>query len=358
MHAEGARDLVVWRLGRERTTMSKSHVQRPTTAFANVDFDRRGRQIGFVMFPHSPHDDAWGVTRVPIAVIANGDGPTVIIEGGNHGDEHEGPIAIGELARDLDPGEIQGRLILMPANNVPAVMASRRTSPIDGLNFNRTFPGDPAGTITQQISAYVADYIFPMGDAFLDLHSGGSSLDFIPSAIIEPTKDEALSKRNAAAARAFDAPCTVIVPNLGDQRTATATACRTGLITVGTELGGGGRVSSEALDVCRRGVRNVLAHLGLLEGEPPPATDTVKPMLELRGTSAYVYAPSEGILETFHALGSTVRADEPAGRIHRLWEPGHRPETIAYGCDGILFARRQPGRVKPGNCCLVVASPV
>ena len=81
-------------------------------------------------------------------------------------------------------------------------------------------------------------------------------------------------------------------------------------------------------------------------------------MLELRGTSAYVYAPCEDVHETFPALGSQVRADEPAGRIHRVWEPGHRPDTIAYGCDGILFARRQPGRVKPGNCCLVVASPV
>ena len=143
--------------------MSKGQANRPTTAFTTVDFDRQGRQIGFVMFPHSPHDDAWGVTRVPIAVIANGKGPTVIIEGGNHGDEHEGPIVIGELARELDPGKIQGRLILMPANSVDAVIASRRTSPVDGLNFNRTFPGDPAGTITQQISAYVADYDLPVG---------------------------------------------------------------------------------------------------------------------------------------------------------------------------------------------------
>jgi N2-acetyl-L-2,4-diaminobutanoate deacetylase len=331
---------------------------RPTTAFTNIDFDRQGRQIDFVMFPHSPDDDAWGVTRVPIAVIANGKGPTVIIEGGNHGDEHEGPIVIGELARDLDPGEIQGRLILMPANNVHAVIASRRTSPIDGLNFNRVFPGDPNGTITQQIAAYVADHILPMGEAFLDLHSGGSSLDFIPSAIIEPTKDEALAKRNAAAARAFGAPCTVVVANLGDQRTATAAACRAGLVTMGTELCGAGHVSSEALDLCRRGVRNVLKHLGLVEGAPQSGADSGKQILELRGTAAYVYAPCEGVLETFHPLGAMVRAGEPAGRIHRVWEPAHRPETIAYGCDGILFARRQPGRVRPGNCCLAVASPV
>jgi N2-acetyl-L-2,4-diaminobutanoate deacetylase len=337
--------------------MAKAQATRPTPAFTTIDFDRLGRQIGWVMFPHSPHDDAWGVTRVPIAVIANGKGPTIVIEGGNHGDEHEGPIVIGELARELDPGKIQGRLILMPANNVHAVIASRRTSPIDGLNFNRTFPGDPAGTITQQISAYVADTIFPMADAFLDLHSGGSSLDLIPSAVIEPTKDEALAKRNVAAARAFDAPCTVVIPNLGDQRTATAAACRAGLVTVGTELGGGGRVSSEGLDVCRRGVRNVLAHLGVLDGAPEPPTNVAKPVVELRGTAAYVYAPSEGVLETFHPLGSNVCAGEAAGRIHRVWEPGCNPEAIRYGCDGILIARRHPGRVNPGNCCVVVASP-
>jgi N2-acetyl-L-2,4-diaminobutanoate deacetylase len=338
--------------------MTKGQARRPTTAFTTIDFDKPGRQIGFVMFPHSPHDDAWGVTRVPIAVIANGKGPTVIIEGGNHGDEHEGPIVIGELARELDTSAIQGRLILMPANNVHAVIASRRTSPVDGLNFNRTFPGDPEGTITRQIAAYVADHIFPMGDAFLDLHSGGSSLDFVPAAIIEPTQDEALAKRNAAAARAFDAPYTVVIPNLGDQRTATATACRAGLVTVGTELSGAGRVSNEALEICRRGVRNLLAHLGLVEGAPPSAAVSAKQILELRGTTAYVYAPAEGVLETFHALGSNVRAGEPAGRIHRVWEPARQPETIAYACDGILFAKRQPGRVNPGNCCMAVASPV
>jgi hypothetical protein len=86
--------------------MRETHAKRCTAAFSDVDFDRRGRQIGFVMFLHSPHEDAWGVTRVPVAVIANGKGPIVIIEGGNHGDEHEGPIVIGEVARELDPGRI------------------------------------------------------------------------------------------------------------------------------------------------------------------------------------------------------------------------------------------------------------
>ena len=37
---------------------------RASSAFATVDLDRPGKQVGFVKIPHSPHDDAWGVTRV------------------------------------------------------------------------------------------------------------------------------------------------------------------------------------------------------------------------------------------------------------------------------------------------------
>ena len=40
-----------------------------------IDFERTGKQIGFVDIPHSPHEDAWGATRIPIAVIKNGAGP-------------------------------------------------------------------------------------------------------------------------------------------------------------------------------------------------------------------------------------------------------------------------------------------
>src|ERR671913_2398374 len=263
---------------------------RPSSAFVTVDFDKPGKQIGFLMIPHSPHEDAWGVTQVPLAVIANGRGPTVIIEGGNHGDEYEGPITIGELIRDLDPDEVQGRLIMMPANNVHAVRAGRRTSPIDGLNFNRSFPGDPRGSITEQIAAYVVDHVLPLGDAFLDLHSGGSSLDILPSAIVEPTDDPDLRRRNVAAVRAFGAPLTVVISNLGEPRTATAAACRAGLVTVGTEMAGGGCVSLDALDICRRGVRNVLAHLGVLDARYGQAEDRESMILELPGTSAYVFA--------------------------------------------------------------------
>lgn len=330
------------------------------TAHTAIDFGRNGKQSGFVDFPHSPHDDAWGATRVPISVIQNGSGPTAILLGGNHGDEYEGPIALGEIIRTLDPAQINGRIILLPALNTPAVLAGQRTSPVDGINLNRSFPGNEHGSISQQISNYVSDVLMPLGDAYLDLHSGGSSLNILPSAIIEPSSDPDLHQRNVAAVRAFGAPLTVVIDNLGEPRTSTATAVRAGLVTVGTEMAGAGTVSLDALDICRKGVRNVLSHLGILEGpkHQPPARQQDEIILRIPGHDGYVLATQNGVFEPFHGLGTQVEAGQQAGRIHDLGDPTREPVVLHYGASGIVYGRRHPGRVMVGNCCVTVATPL
>ncbi|WP_343229031.1 succinylglutamate desuccinylase/aspartoacylase family protein [Rhizobium setariae] len=328
-----------------------------TIGFTDIDFDRNGKQVGFLNLPSSVHDDAWGVIRVPLTVIKNGQGPTVILQGGNHGDEYEGPIVLGEIIRDLDPAKVSGRLIIVPAINLPAVVAARRVSPVDGLNFNRTFPGDPLGSPTQQLSSYVNDVLFPLADAFVDLHSGGSSLSIIPSAIIEPAEDAELARKNRAAVAAFGAPMTVVIANLGDPRTSTSSACRAGLITVGTEMAGRGTVSPEAVKVCRRGVHNVLHHLGVVESADPASVPTdLSPAYEIAGHRAYVLATDAGVFEPYHELGTEVKAGQPAGRIHFLNNPARAPEVVHYGLDGVVYALRHPGHVISGSCCAVIVS--
>ena len=68
---------------------------------------------------------------LPVAVIGNGEGPTVLFTGGNHGDEYQGPLALIKLANSLRADEVQGRVIIVPTMNQPAFAAARRTSPID-----------------------------------------------------------------------------------------------------------------------------------------------------------------------------------------------------------------------------------
>ena len=74
---------------------------------------------------------------------------------GVHGDEYEGQIALGNLSRELEPSDIRGRLIILPAVNTPAAKAGMRTSPADDGNLNRAFPGSATGTPTEMIAHYI-----------------------------------------------------------------------------------------------------------------------------------------------------------------------------------------------------------
>lgn len=335
-----------------------AHNGERSVFFTDIDFDQPGKQVGFVYFPHSPHDDAWGTVRVPLAVISNGVGPTILLEGGNHGDEYEGPIVLGELIRSLDPLSIQGRLIIIPAINAPAVDAGRRTSPMDGKNMNRVFPGDHAGTITEQIAAFVNDELLPRSDALLSLHSGGSSLNIVPSTIVIPCPDKHQFQRCLDAAHAFDAPMCVVMDNLGDRRLCVTAAMAAGLTCVSTEMAGGGVVTPSALDLCRQGTLRVLRLWGVLTGdEAPPAASARQTYHEMRGAKAYVIASEHGIFEPQAVAGARVERGEIAGRIHFLTAPGKEPVTLFFEEPGIVYSTRQYGTVRPGNTCAVVASP-
>src|SRR5437870_3172577 len=119
------------------------HMEQKSPLYATVDFDKPGKQIGYVGVPYSHNLGGWANMMLPIAVLNNGTGRIALVMAGNHGDEYPGPIAILKLMRELTPEQVRGRVILLPALNMPAVRAATRLSPLDGKNLNRSFPGRP-----------------------------------------------------------------------------------------------------------------------------------------------------------------------------------------------------------------------
>src|SRR6476646_5666593 len=116
-----------------RLNMSTPKTQIST----DIDYERAGKQQGCLRVPYSHNLAGWANILIPITVVNNGPGPTLLALGGNHGDEYEGPVALMKLARTIESAQVQGRLIIIPALNLPAVMAGTRLSPIDGVNLNR-----------------------------------------------------------------------------------------------------------------------------------------------------------------------------------------------------------------------------
>ena len=125
-----------------------------TRISTNLDFTTRGKRFGHLRLKYSDNRTALGYIPIPAGVIINGSGPTVLLIGGVHGDEFEGPVALLKLLHEVEAAEVSGRIIVLPALNAPAVHAASRVSPVDGGNLNRTFPGDPDGTPTAMIANF------------------------------------------------------------------------------------------------------------------------------------------------------------------------------------------------------------
>ena len=122
---------------------------------SSVDFAGPGKQHGHLFIPYSHNLGGWANMMVPIAVLARGTGPTALVMAGNHGDEYPGQVAILKLIRELQPEQVTGRIILIPALSIPASRAATRLSPLDGKNFNRSFPGNPAGSVSEMLAHYL-----------------------------------------------------------------------------------------------------------------------------------------------------------------------------------------------------------
>ncbi len=337
--------------------MDKTDVSALSRLAADIDLLAEGKATGFVRVPHSVHRSAYGWIPIPIVRIRNGDGPSVLMQAGNHGDEWEGQIGLGNLIRSIEPKDIKGRLVILPSANFPAAMEGRRTSPIDEGNLNRSFPGDAEGTITQQIAYFIEHALLPGFDYSFDFHSGGSSLTYIPSALAPRSDDPARMQKIVGMLKAFGAPVSYIadVPQ-GGGRTFTSASARQGVVSMGTELGGGGLVTPASLKVAEDGMRRVLAHIGLLKSPVPAPTPTR--LTEIGGDDYYVYASDGGLFEPLVDLGAEVKAGQPAARIHFHHTPWREPEVVKFKRDGLVLCKRVPARCERGDCLFHLATDI
>lgn len=327
----------------------------PSPVEARVDFDAPGIHHGTLDLPHSSETSAWGRIRIPVAVLRNGAGPTALLTGGNHGDEYEGPIALARLARELDPGALSGRVIVLPAMNLPALKAGTRLSPIDGGNLNRSFPGRPDGTVTEKIADFVSRVLLPMADIVLDIHSGGKTLNFLPFAGVHALPDPDQRARCEAAMDAFGAPYGVVMREVDAAGMFDTTAEAMGKTFVTTELGGAGGATARTVAIALAGCRNLLRHAGILAGRPDGGPVR---RLDMSDPDGFVVADEDGILEPCVDLGDPVRRGDLVARVHRIERPGGAPAEHRARASGLLLGRHWPGPIAAGDSLAVIAEPV
>lgn len=323
---------------------------------STVDFSREGFQQGALMLPHSHDRSAYGRIPIPIVVLKRGKGPTVLLTGGNHGDELEGPIALMKLIQRMRDLEISGRLIVVPGLNFPAFESGTRTSPIDKGNLNRMFPGDRSGSITEMIAHYVSTELFPISDVILDMHAGGASFQHSPTLLASLPANPAQHDDYLRLVDAFAAPTTMVMNLLGEDRTYGAAAERQGKLFLCGEFGGGASCSPENLKIVEDGLARVLHSLGVIQEAPVSEAKPTR-LVKVEDSGHYVFATANGVFEPCFSLGDQVEKGQLAGRLFDIYAPWKPAERLYFSRDGEVMVQRTFAHVAAGDCIAVLASP-
>jgi len=130
---------------------------------------------------------------------------------------------------------------------------------------------------------------------------------------------------------------------------------RQNVVYLNAELGGGGRVSHDLVEMAEAGVRRALASLGVLPSDPttPPAP-TMCPF-SVEGTANYVYCLDDGLFKPYARLQQDVTAGQPVGAPHFPGTPWRNPELVTFETAGMVLCRRFPGWARRGDCLYQLA---
>lgn len=263
------------------------------------------KRSGFLKVPGCGYE-------LPVTVIRGGEGKTALITAGIHSAEYVGIQAAIELAEELSPEQLSGRVIVAPLVNVSGF--ARRTMSMvyeDGKNLNREFPGKPEGTVADQICHAIASGLFPETDYYMDLHSGDgyeemcSYVYYVGAAESEVRRQSLEMARQVETSYLVESGCTT--------GGAYNYASMTGIPSVLIERGGRGLWSRKEVELDKGDIRRILKALGILDGEGIQDNPVKKQLVFHR--VVYEHAPEGGCWYPALKAGEWFRKGEVLGEI-------------------------------------------
>lgn len=188
--------------------------------------------------------------------------PVLLVLAAVHGDEYEGVQTVIELFNNVKPDQIRGTLVMVPVANVPSYYGVSRTTPEDGCNLAREFPGNPEGSVTQRLAWHLARRLIDKADFMIDLHSGGTHYAVTELVGYYYNDDSEYGRECRKAAEVFGTDVIWGHPEVPPGRT-TSRALENKIPWLYTEAFGGRRINPAEQRKFLQGVYNIMDHLGM-----------------------------------------------------------------------------------------------
>ena len=273
-------------------------------------------------------------------------GPTVWASAAVHGDEVNGVAIVRDLASTLTAKSLSGTLLLAPVVNVFGFISRDRYLP-DGRDLNRSFPGSARGSLAARLAQVFLTKVVLRCSAGIDLHTATRGRANLPQ--VRANLDDPTVRRLA---NAFAAPVSCNArTRAGSLR---GVAAQHGVPVLVYESGQAHRFDDSAIRVGVRGVRAVLAELGMIDAAPEGA----RPTTTWIASSKWVRAGRSGILAARKGLGDRVEAGEALAVVSDPF--GRRPVTLhapANRPPGLVIGRTEAPLVLRGDAMYHIGYP-
>jgi predicted deacylase len=281
------------------------------------------------------------VKSVSLPITRREDGPTVWVDAAIHGDEAVGVEVVRQVLAELDPKTMRGTLIAVPIVNVLGFMTGDRYLP-DRRDLNRSFPGSARGSLASRIAHLMMTEVVAKCEVGIDLHTGSDRRTNLPQ-----IRADLEDPRTRELAEAFAAP--VMLHARIRDGSLRAAAREAGATVLLYEAGEAWRMDGWAIEAGVRGVRRVLAALGMtdaLEEDPPtPSQPSFK--------SSWVRARGTGMLHLEVALGEHVSEGQRLGGLFDSF--GKRVRLVHAERSGVVIGRTEAPVVNSGDAVVHVA---
>ena len=295
--------------------------------------------------------------QLPICII-NGKEKGVVftIVAGIHGYEYPPIIALQEILNEINPQKLCGSLIILPIANIGAFY--QRTPflhPEDKKNLNKTFPGSPSGSISEQIANYITQNIIPNTDIFIDLHGGDANEDLVPFVCFY---DNPKNLENTQKARQLSEisglPMIVSYPytisNEEPALYAFKQAVQLGKVSISVEAGKLGNLQSDNVTILKNAIYNILDFSKIYLTEQKIKQKEQK----LFTQQVYISSPKKGIFYSELKAGDFVRKGENLGYITDIF--GRKLTNITTPTQGIILYKVGTPPINEGETLFCIVS--
>lgn len=289
---------------------------------------RSFRLIGSESFSGMP-------VRIPLHVKRGAEpGPAVFLTAALHGNEINGTGAIRDLIADPQMKLIAGTLLMVPVVNVLGFDRHSRYLP-DRRDLNRCFPGSATGSLSSRMARTVFDEIVRRCDFGIDLHTGAVRRTNFPNVRGDLSNDGV-----RRLAEAFG--CQWIISAKGPRGSLRREATRHKVPTIILEAGEVWKVEPMVVSVAMRGVKNVLAELGMIAGQPqrPPTQVVIE-------KTTWTRADQGGFLQFHTSPGEIVAKGQPLATNTSLL--GAEKDVMNSPFDAVVIGMTTLPAVSPGE---------